>query len=372
MPFVGSAGFIVRIFRHDSATAAGIGFVVSDRHIVSCAHVINTSLGRDKRTQAEPPPGTRLQIDFPILGDAEGTTSRSCKLAAWLPPPAAGVSGGDVAGLLVVDEGLPLGAGPARLLTAENLRGAEVDVFGYPSDPPDRQNGAWAAHLLRSAVGGGIIQLDSDIRSALRAQPGYSGSPVVVAKDGDAVVGMLAITAGDDGRDAYAIPITQLAAAWPTVLAHTVAGGGALVAHKPPPEPSSPREQSQPEWPNPEQPTLAQSTLQHPALPQIIAGNWVIEIHAAGLEAEEMILNLTGAPSAKLQFTGYFTGIPRTVQGLWWVRGSQIMLRGLTTITTPMPQQYPYEVIITFASWSYTQLVGLSSAGENVIWRRQN
>lgn len=65
-----------------------------------------------------------------------------------------------------------------------------------------------------------MIQLDADSEAAFRAQPGYSGSPAVVADSvGDAVVGMLAVASRDeDVRDAYAIPVARLVDAWPEVL----------------------------------------------------------------------------------------------------------------------------------------------------------
>ncbi|MFD9815546.1 hypothetical protein [Streptomyces sp. NPDC059080] len=69
-----------------------------------------------------------------------------------------------------------------------------------------------------------MIQLDADSESALRTQPWFSGAPVVVnGKWGDAVVGMLAI-ASRDGTvgDAYAVPLAQMAAAWPQVLGRKV------------------------------------------------------------------------------------------------------------------------------------------------------
>lgn len=227
-PFANRAGFIVRILRSGSTTAAGIGFVVGERQVVTCAHVINTALGcANKQAQQRPGPDVRLQIDFPILGPAQDLPSRRCQVAAWLPPPT-GLQdpGGDVAVLAIVDEGLPAGAGPARLVDAEPFRGREADMFGYPADER-RPNGIWARQHLSSAVGGGIVQLDTRDDSPLRAQPGYSGSPVIVADgDGDAVVGMLAITSyedearGDDehGRDAYAIPVSRLTAACQDVL----------------------------------------------------------------------------------------------------------------------------------------------------------
>ena len=213
-------GFTVRVQRSGSAAPAGVGFVVDDTHIITCAHVVNTALGRDQRAQDKPGPLVRVQVDFPMLGGAAGAPSRSCAVQAWAPPPSSGVSGGDVAGLVLVGEGLPGRAGPARLTDPATVRDVTAGVFGYPGDPPRQANGAWSELRLRGAVGGGVIQLDTGSESAIRAQPGYSGSPVIVTGDaGDAVLGMLAVASGDGGaRDAYAIPVAELARAWPDVV----------------------------------------------------------------------------------------------------------------------------------------------------------
>lgn len=70
----------------------------------------------------------------------------------------------------------------------------------------------WAECRLRGAVDAGMIQLDADSESAFRAQPGYSGSPAVMADSaGDGVVGTLVVASRDaDTRDAYAIPVAHL------------------------------------------------------------------------------------------------------------------------------------------------------------------
>ncbi len=213
-------GFLVRVLRSGSAAPAGVGFVVDERHIITCAHVVNTALGRDQRAQSKPGPSARIGVDFPLLGDDAGAPSRNCKVEAWAPPPERGVSGGDVAGLVLVGEGLPKGAGSARLSGQASRRDPVVEVFGYPDDPPRQDHGAWSAVHLRGAVGGGLIQLDADSESAIRAQPGYSGSPIVARGDaGDEVPGMLAVTSrSEGGQDAYAIPVARLADAWPEVL----------------------------------------------------------------------------------------------------------------------------------------------------------
>ncbi len=212
-------GFVVRVLRTGSALPAGVGFVVGDRHVLTCAHVVNAALGRAQRDQEAPGEQVRVQVEFPLLGDPEGAPLRSCRVQVWVPPPVLGVAGGDVAGLVLVGEGLPVGAGPARLAEAVDVRDAEVDLFGYPGEPL-RRDGAWACCRLGGAVGGGMIQLDADSEAAFRAQPGYSGSPAVVADGvGDAVVGMLAVASRDaEVRDAYAIPVARLVDAWPEVL----------------------------------------------------------------------------------------------------------------------------------------------------------
>ena len=213
-------GFTIRVLRSGSAASAGVGFVVGERHIVTCAHVVNTALAREQRSQEKPSSGERVQVEFPMLGDEDGAPLRSCRVMAWAPPPSSGLSGGDVAGLVLLGEHLPEGAGPARLANPATFRDVAVDVFGYPGDPPRPKTGAWVAHRLRGVVGGGVIQLDTDSGSAIRAQPGYSGSPVVVSSDAsDAVVGMLAVASRDESsRDAYAIPVSRLIEAWPANL----------------------------------------------------------------------------------------------------------------------------------------------------------
>ncbi len=93
-----------------------------------------------------------------------------------------------------------------------------MDVFGYPGNPP-RPHGAWVAATVRGQVGSHHLQLDSTPDSALRIQPGFSGSPVYDRGTGR-VVGLLAATplAASGERDSYAITADRLRLAWPEVL----------------------------------------------------------------------------------------------------------------------------------------------------------
>ncbi|GGR88945.1 hypothetical protein GCM10010252_29770 [Streptomyces aureoverticillatus] len=220
-------GFIVKVRTTTTGEPVGVGFVVGGKEIVTCAHVVNAALGRDKGSTDRPAGDARIQVEFVLLGDAEGAPLRHCRISSWDPPPGSGRLGRDVAGLtLVGGDTLPGGAGAARLVDARvGLVGdAEVKAFGYPGKPPRRVNGAWSSCVLRGAVGGGLIQLDAGSEAALRAQPGYSGSPVIVTdRWGDAVVGMLAIASRDGAaHDAYAVPLSEVSAAWPEALGRSV------------------------------------------------------------------------------------------------------------------------------------------------------
>jgi Trypsin-like peptidase domain len=383
-------GFIVRI-RSSAGSSVGIGFVVGERQVVTCAHVVNSALGRDQHAGETPRPDDRLEIDFPLLGDAEGSPTRNCRVSKWIPPPSKGVSGGDVAGLVLVGEGLPRDAGPAELIEADRIPGVEVSVFGYGDDSRDRQ-GAWSALRVRGVVGGGNIQLDTETESVFQPRPGYSGSPVVARlDDGDVVAGMLAVSRDwtDDLRDAYAMPVSRIAAAWPEVLGTLLAGppapGGATaagVAGQPLAPPASVMEpgSSTAAMPSPgaqpitQQPTTPQPGLPQPALAEVIAGNWMIDVQSPQGGLLQMMLALTMPRSGQPQFQGTFLGtpMPMEVSGYWWVMGNQVRLNGVQTVAGAMPTQYPYDVIVTFASWSYTQLIGVSSNGERVVWQRRN
>ncbi|MFD3883602.1 trypsin-like serine peptidase [Streptomyces microflavus] len=211
--------FTVRVLRASGDAPAGVGFLINRRQLITCAHVINTALGKSPRAQERPSADTVIRVQFPLL-DGEQTTIRTARLASWSPPPVDGVFGGDVAGLLL-DKAPPHEARYARFLRKEATWGREVYLYGFPGDPPRRERGSWTTGTLRGRVGAGVLQIDKATESALRAQPGYSGAPVVVVdgRAGDRVSGMLAVAAADnDIKDAYALSVYQLSESWPQAL----------------------------------------------------------------------------------------------------------------------------------------------------------
>ena len=126
--------------------------------------------------------------------------------------------GDDVAGL-VIEGVLPDGARSARLAVEPARPGHKVRVFGYPGIPV-RPDSSWVAATVRGATSNGRLQIDSSQESALRVQPGFSGSALYDDGSGR-VVGLLA--AAPPGvsaeRDSYAITADRLRLAWPEILA---------------------------------------------------------------------------------------------------------------------------------------------------------
>lgn len=183
----------------------GVGFLISDENVLTCAHVVNTALGRDPRAQSRPPSSETVVVEFPTLGGQGRTPSRRSHVVEWHAPPAERrFEFGDIA-CLTLHELRPAEAIPAMVGIPPADTSLEALVFGYPSDPP-RPEGAWIHCKLAPGVGGGFLQLDAASALGLRAQPGYSGSPVWLKERG-VVVGMLALApSAGETKDAYAIP----------------------------------------------------------------------------------------------------------------------------------------------------------------------
>jgi hypothetical protein len=206
---------IVRILREDGKSPAGLGTVVASQNIVTCAHVINTALGRESATIDRPGPDAPVWVDFPLAAGPPG--SRQCRVISWSPPRAAGKPGDDVAGLAFIGNPLPQGEYAARFYDPDDVAGLPVSVFGYPGNPRRRDLGSWSSGNIQGRVGRGSLQMDTTLESAIRAQPGYSGSPVITRLDGrDHVIGLLNMSARTgDYRDSYVQSVSNLARAWP-------------------------------------------------------------------------------------------------------------------------------------------------------------
>jgi WD40 repeat protein len=199
-------GFIVRVQAHGGKTA-GVGVMVSLNEFVTCAHVVNVAMGLDPRSQSVP--REYIEISFPLSSAQKSGTPVLASVTLWRPPPQEGVDSGDLARLLIHSEVRPEPV-PARFFPDPVRSGLRAQVFGFPTKPA-RPGGAWAEVVVRNSVGGGRLQVDSAHDSAVRIQPGFSGSPVIDVDSGH-VVGIVSAAppAVSGERDAYAISVQEL------------------------------------------------------------------------------------------------------------------------------------------------------------------
>ncbi|MGW1169340.1 trypsin-like peptidase domain-containing protein [Streptomyces sp. NPDC002550] len=146
--FPGTA--ILRIFASppDSDVAAGplgLGFLVDDRHVITCAHVVVAALGL---TQGSGPrESARLYVDLPLLSEPRSPAPAiTARVVLWGPSRAEG--GLDVAELRLGS--VVTGTGPARLLDSETeaMRGHATRIVGFPEG---RGQGVWHEGVLRGS-----------------------------------------------------------------------------------------------------------------------------------------------------------------------------------------------------------------------------
>lgn len=187
--------------------ALGVGFLVDERHALTCAHVVAAALGL--APGETPPEGTRVRVDVPLL-PAAGTPAAAVTASVVLWGPSQAPGGTDLAVLRLA--GAVPGAVPAWLADVEPaaVRGHAAQLVGFPEG---RGQGVWHEGVLRGRQADGQIQVDR-AGSGYRVTRGFSGGPVWDRELGG-VVGMLARAELGETAAAFVIPVAQLTAAWP-------------------------------------------------------------------------------------------------------------------------------------------------------------
>ncbi|MGX9726927.1 MAG: S1 family peptidase [Candidatus Electronema sp. VV] len=198
----------VRILINDSAgrAAAGAGFLAAPRHVLTCAHVVNTALRRGQTAPEQP--DTLLALDFPLLPDQ---TLLHAKILRWFPVRENAAVGEleDIAVLeLPEDAPLPAGAQPAPLVLFEEHWGRQVRLHGF-SVPA----GTYANLTLQGLNTQGLIELHHQGSGVVA--PGFSGTAVWSVQE-NAVCGM-AVAVWKELNTAYMIPAAALIQAFPFI-----------------------------------------------------------------------------------------------------------------------------------------------------------
>ncbi|MFB2768543.1 trypsin-like peptidase domain-containing protein [Pelatocladus sp. BLCC-F211] len=208
---------IVRI-RKTNGVVVGAGFSVSEKHVITCAHVVADALGISRETQTRPTEDVFL--DFPLVASEEKLTAR---VVFWRPVPPKGstsVKGKEDIAALEINSPIPRTAQPVDLLIEEDLRGHSFRTFGFPAGHDD---GLEATGVLRGQQGTGWVQIEDVKETGVRLEPGFSGAPVW-DEQLNGIVGM-AVAADQkrpEAKVAFMIPTKVIATAWTALGERTI------------------------------------------------------------------------------------------------------------------------------------------------------
>ncbi len=165
---------LVRIYTADGHVV-GAGFLVGERHILTCAHVIVQALGLADDTLDST--SSTVSLDFPHVAPHTMLTAEVIHFA------------------------------PAEQVWEHTYR-----AFGFPAEQDD---GVWSHGLLLGRQGTDWIQLEDDKIPGFGVIVGFSGAPVW-DKQLKGVVGMIVASIQPaTAKVAFAIPTDVLIAAWP-------------------------------------------------------------------------------------------------------------------------------------------------------------
>ncbi len=195
---------LVRI-RTADGRIVGAGFLVGERQVLTCAHVVAAALGLADDTPEKPQ--AVVSLDLPRVAPRQLLTAR---VVLWRPPRAE-KEGDDIAGL-ELDDDPPQGAQAAPLAQVDDLWEHAFRAFGFPRF---QDSGVWTTGRLLGRQVSNWVQIEDVKAPGFAVEPGFSGTPVWDSQV-EAVVGMVvAAERRMNLKTAFAIPVDVLAASWP-------------------------------------------------------------------------------------------------------------------------------------------------------------
>lgn len=168
---------IARIYRADGAVV-GSGFLVSERYVLTCAHVVADALGIEHTNQGCPQGW--VELDFPIPAaqykpKIKDKPKIKAKVVFWraISPCGKWEYGDDIAGLEFEEE-LADEISPVGLVTA----GDPTNIFHALGFPIGYDDGVWTYGEFRGEQGTGWVQIVVTGTSDYFVEGGFSGAPV--------------------------------------------------------------------------------------------------------------------------------------------------------------------------------------------------
>ncbi|GAB7030876.1 trypsin-like peptidase domain-containing protein [Streptomyces sp. NPDC021749] len=205
----------------DGERAVGAGVLVAERLILTCAHVVNSALGRARFSQDIPGPGETVTVRLPHVAAGVDLTARVVR-TMWTPPRATATGPGpaepgrvpyhgDLA-VLELTDAPPPGAEPAPFLQ-HNYAGETIALWASGNPLP-------TVRAVPRVSAPPWIALD--VLGGTQVTEGFSGGPLW-DRERQAVVGLVVAVhrapegAGDRPATMYAISVPAIEAELPSL-----------------------------------------------------------------------------------------------------------------------------------------------------------
>lgn len=179
--------------------AVGLGFLVADRYILTCAHVIEAALGLKEGHPDQP--ADPIKIEFPFNDSIP--SDLKAQVVFWQPVQA-NSRYADIAGLRL-NQPLPDAVVPITVKSLKEYKDCSWEAYGCPHT----QEYYWSKGTLRPAVEQGWVQMNVDRSTDKPIVKGFSGSPVWNDQS-QSVIGMVVARLRQDNGPAFMFPAQLL------------------------------------------------------------------------------------------------------------------------------------------------------------------
>lgn len=197
---------VVRLLGQDGKPI-GAGVLIAERHVLTCAHVVNEALGLHDESQDIPTQPVKL--DFPYCPT---NLPYAAKVVHWSPRRADGR--GDIAGLELPIP-LPPDVKPPRLIDQPELWNTKFRVLGFPTG---YDSGVHSYGHILGLLPNDCVQLEA--QGEYKTLSGFSGAPVW-SEQAQGVVGIVVSAERNPKIKAgFMIPTTILSDAWEPIGFH--------------------------------------------------------------------------------------------------------------------------------------------------------
>lgn len=207
---------LVRIYKQrqnkdDKIEIVGAGFLISSEYLITCAHVVNQSIGEKDVTSTKKPTDI-IECDFPIIASGK---SLEATVEVWHPVKFNSNDPQDIA-ILKLKDSVPSQAQPVSLITSEigDLSDHNYKAYGF-----SRDGGVWSDGKIIGHIANNKIQIEDTKSTGYAVEGGFSGTAIWDEQLGG-VVGMAVMADKEKmfAKSAFFIPTNVLLKAWNKLL----------------------------------------------------------------------------------------------------------------------------------------------------------